>query len=303
MVSIAAVIVSCGLGASGPDAYVFGGINSGDPWGWTGPGMDGLRGAIASPANFGAGGVVAASASTVTLRALTAQNLAGISCFVAPAVGDALYTPTQLDAIVSWFLCGGDLLLLDDRNDFDAIGAALGFPTLTGPGNGAGTYVGTSVGSNPLTSGPFGTVTSFDEYYLVGHLTEASVVAAGGHVAAVNTDGACVVYWDAREFAPHAGRLVIVTDVDTFADNSSYSGAANYVNVNSNARLALNTIAFYLAPRPCAADLNADGTVDAADLAILLGAWSSGGAADLNCSGAVDASDLAILLGAWGPCS
>jgi len=48
-------------------------------------------------------------------------------------------------------------------------------------------------------------------------------------------------------------------------------------------------------------DLNGDGTVDASDLAILLGAWGgSDPAADINGDGTVDASDLAVLLGSWG---
>lgn len=48
-------------------------------------------------------------------------------------------------------------------------------------------------------------------------------------------------------------------------------------------------------------DLDGDGVVAGADLAILLGSWGpcDACAADLNCSGDVDASDLAILLGAW----
>ncbi len=53
----------------------------------------------------------------------------------------------------------------------------------------------------------------------------------------------------------------------------------------------------------CLADLNGDGAVDAADLAILLGAWGGRGGADLDGSGGVDAADLAVLLGAWGPCT
>ncbi len=51
------------------------------------------------------------------------------------------------------------------------------------------------------------------------------------------------------------------------------------------------------------ADLNADGAVDASDLAALLAAWGPcEGAcpADLDASGAVDAADLAILLADWG---
>lgn len=52
-------------------------------------------------------------------------------------------------------------------------------------------------------------------------------------------------------------------------------------------------------------DLNADGAVDGADLAILLGAWgpcpkSSSCPTDFTGDGTIDAADLAILLGAFG---
>lgn len=51
---------------------------------------------------------------------------------------------------------------------------------------------------------------------------------------------------------------------------------------------------------PCGPDLNGDGTVDGADLAILLGAWGTAGPlGDLDGSGGVDGADLAILLGGW----
>jgi glucose/arabinose dehydrogenase len=52
----------------------------------------------------------------------------------------------------------------------------------------------------------------------------------------------------------------------------------------------------------CIADLNADGTVDAEDLAALLGQWGQPGSADLDGNGSVDSADLAILLGAWEGC-
>lgn len=47
------------------------------------------------------------------------------------------------------------------------------------------------------------------------------------------------------------------------------------------------------------ADLNGDGHVDAADLAIMLGAWGTAGPGDLNGDGIVAADDLAMLLGAF----
>ncbi|MFM7052631.1 MAG: hypothetical protein ACKOYN_10955 [Planctomycetota bacterium] len=47
-------------------------------------------------------------------------------------------------------------------------------------------------------------------------------------------------------------------------------------------------------------ELDGDGTVGAADLALLLGAWGgSGSAADIDGSGLVDAADLGMLLAAW----
>ncbi|MBL9148293.1 MAG: hypothetical protein JNM94_06315 [Phycisphaerae bacterium] len=55
---------------------------------------------------------------------------------------------------------------------------------------------------------------------------------------------------------------------------------------------------------PCPADLNGDGLIDGADLAILLGSWGPclGCNADFDLSGMVDGADLAVLLGAWGEC-
>jgi hypothetical protein len=47
-------------------------------------------------------------------------------------------------------------------------------------------------------------------------------------------------------------------------------------------------------------DLNGDGSVNAADLAILLGNWGGIGQGDVNTDGGVDAADLAIMLGSWG---
>ncbi len=46
-------------------------------------------------------------------------------------------------------------------------------------------------------------------------------------------------------------------------------------------------------------DLDADGDVGPADLAILLGAWGSPGPGDIDEDGVVSATDLALLLGTW----
>ncbi len=60
-------------------------------------------------------------------------------------------------------------------------------------------------------------------------------------------------------------------------------------------------------PAPsCPADLDGDGVVDAADLALLLVLWGPVGGlpgADLNDDGVIDAADLSTLLAAWGSCA
>ena len=48
-------------------------------------------------------------------------------------------------------------------------------------------------------------------------------------------------------------------------------------------------------------DIDGDGDVDPADLALLLGAWgSSDEAADLDMDGVVGPADLSIVLANWG---
>jgi len=53
----------------------------------------------------------------------------------------------------------------------------------------------------------------------------------------------------------------------------------------------------------CPADFNGDGTVDGADLGLLLAEWGTSNCPfDLNGADGVDGADLGILLAAWGPC-
>jgi len=59
-----------------------------------------------------------------------------------------------------------------------------------------------------------------------------------------------------------------------------------------------NFRAYFTEPACVPADLDCDGFVNAADLAILLGAWGSA-AGDLDGDGSTTSTDLAILLGAW----
>lgn len=79
-------------------------------------------------------------------------------------------------------------------------------------------------------------------------------------------------------------------------ENPGYEGLLGAGRIDAGAAAALGPI------QPTPGDLTLDGSVNSADLAILLGAWGpcSGCIADIDGSGQVDANDLAILLGHWG---
>tara|TARA_B100001059_G_scaffold178167_1_gene178812 strand:+ start:410 stop:1522 length:1113 start_codon:yes stop_codon:yes gene_type:complete len=68
--------------------------------------------------------------------------------------------------------------------------------------------------------------------------------------------------------------------------------------------LTTTTMAYDPALMPCQADLNGDGRVGGADLALLLVEWgSTGSTADLNCDLIVNGGDLSLLLSDWGFCN
>lgn len=76
------------------------------------------------------------------------------------------------------------------------------------------------------------------------------------------------------------------------------------VNMSSNQTLVTKRMNWKLELQPMPftlpADINADGHVDANDLAQVLGSWgAAGGPADLDGDGFVGGGDLSVLLGAW----
>ena len=105
------------------------------------------------------------------------------------------------------------------------------------------------------------------------------------------------------EVAGASGALTTANLATTLAITAAQpSDAGDYTVVFTNSCGAVTSVAAAVAiATPCPADLNADGTVGAQDLAALLGAWGTG-AGDVNADGTTDAQDLAALLGAWGAC-
>ncbi|MBL9119200.1 MAG: S8 family serine peptidase [Phycisphaerae bacterium] len=120
------------------------------------------------------------------------------------------------------------------------------------------------------------------------------VYESGTSMACPHVAGLAALVWSAN---PELTNLEVREIIEATAEDKGAAGwDPIYGHGRVNARLAVEAA---LAPRCEAADLDCDGDVDAADLAVLLGAWGSTGAADLNGNGSVGAEDLAILLGAW----
>lgn len=119
-------------------------------------------------------------------------------------------------------------------------------------------------------------------------------------------------------YSQESSRLMEVTRTGKVLSSFSFAGIAGdaegvTIGPDGTIYVVGETPALYvlspIATPPCAADLNGDGVVGAADLGALLGAWGTPGcggaspcAADLNGDGNVGPADLGALLGAWGPC-
>ncbi len=218
-------------------------------WNWeSGSYMAPLRAALQDAANFGTGGIVQNAIQTVPMSVVDATTLADIDIFVAPWWDDALTTPASESAIIDWFLNGGGLLLLDDDATHDRIAEVLGVPTSS-----PSTSTSLSNGGAPLFDGPFGIAADVQQVWSTGQLAAADVAARNGTVAATNADGQITAaVWEAGQYAPGAGALVIFSDVDMAS-----SGAATYAPLDGNGIFTLNAVAF-LVDQLCDVCLGAD---------------------------------------------
>lgn len=227
-------------------SYVVGGasgslISDSGSWAWDGSYLQPFRQALENPANFGPAGVVNRSVTTTTLGAVNAASLSGLSMFVGTWISDAQAAPMQ-SAVMSFFLSGGDLWLLQDDDGHDGLGDALGLPTSASSGT-------VSNGGAPLYSGPFGSAVDVGQLYLVGQLSEAAVLAKNGTVSGRNAQNQVTsAYWRAGDYAPGAGALFITADIDMIASTDGLCGnpscGASYSPLNANGVYALNTLGF-----------------------------------------------------------
>ena len=118
-----------------------------------------------------------------------------------------------------------------------------------------------------------------------------------GTTTVVNNDGLHGMVEATGSIALAAGRHAI--RIEFFERGGGAGLIASWAGPGV-AKAVIPPSAFWRGGVDSAADLDNSGTVDAVDLAILLGAWGTTGAsADIDRNGEVGASDLALLLNAW----
>jgi hypothetical protein len=125
---------------------------------------------------------------------------------------------------------------------------------------------------------------------------QAGLATIGGTDRATIWTGSAASAFDLHAFLPAHFTASTVSDIEVHADGSMVAVGAAY---NSTAG-RWEAVMWSSGASELLGDLDGDGDVDGADLAVLLGAWGTDDASsDLNVDGIIDAADLAILLGAW----
>ena len=269
-------LFAAGISAHAGNTYRLDGPNataapSSVGYSWDGAYMAPFRAAIQNTNNFGhLSAAVDTSIVTGDFAYLTGTVLERADGIISPWWHDVDISPFEQYAAAYHFWNGGDLFLFQDSSYTDAIGAYLGVPTSYGPG----TEVISGTGF-PF-SGPFGAVPGATFNYSVGFLTAANVTGTGGTVLATNSGGQPVIaFWDDGDYAPGAGRMLIVTDINSIGDGG---GTAQYVPLNDNGRFALNLFAGMIADGPpaCPADTNGDGLLTLDDIDAFVTSFLSG---------------------------
>ena len=180
------------------------------------------------------GRVVPRPIATVDLTNVTRATLASLDGFVASWWADSDTGAFEATAVIDFFLEGGDLILLQDDSAHDAIDEQLGIPTSSASDGSV------STGGAPLFEGPFGSASNVVQSGNTGQLSAVDVASNGGTVGATNGSGQITAaFWNRGDYAPGAGRLLIVADVDMWATTN-----AIYAPLNDNGVFALNGTAF-----------------------------------------------------------
>jgi hypothetical protein len=178
---------------------------------------------------------------------LTESNLAGVDLLILSPGNTTTSDGTPLSsdeqsALLSFVSQGGGVMLLTDNYSYAPNAAAEEMAMLSVFGSkGFGTTTGLTVAqvisppSQPVTSGSFGTVTTFTQYF-AGAITNLGPYATA---VATNVLGVALAVIPHGALNPGSGAVAIFSDGNTFGDDNG-DGAQGYFS--SNEALFLNTV-------------------------------------------------------------
>jgi hypothetical protein len=201
------------------------------------------RGYITDPASFGPGGTVSQAYQVGTgIEVASAATLAGTDVFFTGWVGTDTYTEAEKTALYNFVLGGGTLIATTDDTAHTMVDA---FGLTQGDGGGVPPNQITDL-DHPIADGPFGTVATYEQFFLTGHYP----TIGSAHEIGENVNGTTIAVIERGELGPGSGAAIFVADVDVF----SSSGGAEV-----NETLIKNIFAFALPvsttyPRPQAAN-------------------------------------------------
>ncbi len=333
--------------SAAPPVYVVAGDDpnaTGERWGLHEDYFSDLRSIITDPANFGAAGTVRASFTIAAPRAvpLTAQGLAGVDVYFLSA-RDLMSGEAQV--LRDFVAAGGAIIASSNGPDLFDDTAWLGL-TLTdrvrfGDLDGDTTHRAPSPSTiisaaHPIATGPFGQVTTFDNWHSVAGFSNSGSPTPGTVVARTTLTGpdtvagppdtitlsnvATLVAFPGRTLfgSATAGPVIATSDVDTFSN--AYTSAfnperlpgdtTNTLSGTGNGTLARNAFA-WIAGQLTSLRPPASGFVPLAAPARVLdtrtiGAFGPGETRQVSLTAAgvpADAEMVAINLTAVGPTS
>ncbi len=188
-----------------------------------------------------------ANVSFTNLDVLTTSNLMGVDLLIlAPGTthstdGSPLSTNEQT-ALFTYVQNGGGLILLADNYAYASYATAeetalLSPFGLSGFGNTGGATLASVIapGADPLSGGPFGTVSTFTQNY-AGGITNLGPYAVA---LANNSLGVAMAEIEPGKLGPGSGPAAIFSDGNTFSDEGVGAGF-----FNANETLFLNTVAW-----------------------------------------------------------
>lgn len=208
----------------------------GTDWTLDGPNMKRTADKLLNTANFGAGGIIPRSITidnVAGVDSVTSARLANYDLFFVGYLFDsslAAFTSNELDAMKSYVMGGGTMVVSCDDPGYDKVCDFFGYPVLsTAPNPLKPTVYGAS---HPIFNGPFGQVTSFEGSQTIGYFFDET----GADVLARDSNNLPVML--EKRFG--TGRLILIADVDFVALACTTGGTVT----SANDRLLGNLFAY-----------------------------------------------------------